>query len=135
MNKSSSLESPKRRTFLIVASLIVLGLWVASALPIYQSSKSGGGDGFEAIPFFYASLTLLPLGGAALQGAWKASGEGLRRARLCLWACAAALAFVISLNLFMEFANRHPEWNLGKADGAPRLGIAKAWTARGSQFS
>ena len=126
MSEPSSRESQKGRTFLIVASLIVLGLWVASALPIYRSSKSGGGDGFEAIPFFYASLTLLPLGGAALQGAWKADAEGLRRARFCLWACAAALALAVALNIFMEVANRHPEWNLGNAESAPRRGPARA---------
>ena len=65
-------EAREAVTFLMIASLIVLGIWAASALPIYQSSKVGGGDGFEAIPFVYASLTLLPLGAAALHGAWKA---------------------------------------------------------------
>ena len=131
MNRSPPHESPKGRRFLIVVSLVVLGLWVASALPIYQSSKSGGGDGFEAIPFFYASLTLLPLGAAALHGAWKASPEGVRRARLCLWVCAAALALVVALLVFMEIANRHPDWNLGSVDTASRARPAQLGAARG----
>jgi hypothetical protein len=113
---SSQRQSSKGRALLIGASLIVLGLWAASAVPIYQTSKTGRGDGFEAIPFVYASMTLLPLSAAALHGAWKARPESLRRARLSLLACAAALALVVALNVFMAVANRHPEWNLGDID-------------------
>jgi hypothetical protein len=96
-----------RRPALIAGAVAVLGVWGLSATPLIESLKNPYADGFDAIPFFYASLTLLPLGLSVLAGAMSRRDSSRERARQHLLICVALLAFALLFKGFLWFANKY----------------------------
>jgi len=92
-----------RATF-IVAGVVLLALWGASALPIVDNWNNPNEDGFDAIPVFYASLTVLPIGLVVLAGAIQGSASSMRRARGGLIAAAVVLGILVLFLGFMQLA-------------------------------
>lgn len=90
---------------LIGGALATLGVWIASATPILETWNYPYSDGFEAIPFFYASLSFLPLGLSALFGAFRGDASGLERARRHLSYAGLLAGFVVIACLFFSFVN------------------------------
>jgi hypothetical protein len=93
------------RITLIIGALLVIAVWGGSSLPLIRSWNNPHADGFDAIPFFYASFSFLPLGLSALTGAIKGDVSGLERARLHLLISVLLVGLVVLLNIFLWVVN------------------------------
>jgi len=96
--------SSTRRAVFIMAGLALLALWGASAIPVIKHWNNPAADGFEAIPVFYASFTVLPIGIVVLVGALKGSPRSMRTARGGLIAAGVVFALLALLFGFMLLA-------------------------------
>jgi hypothetical protein len=91
--------SPKLRAGAIASGIVMLLLWVASWKPVIDSWGDPRADGFQLIPLFWASLTLLSLGLIALSGAIGGSETGWYRAKMSLIIAGALLGLVVVLEI------------------------------------
>jgi hypothetical protein len=92
------------RAALIVAGLALLALWGASAIPVISNWNNPSDDGFSAVPVFYATLTVLPIGIVVLAGALNGTPRGMRTARGGLIAAGIVLGLLALFFAFMLFA-------------------------------
>jgi membrane protease YdiL (CAAX protease family) len=102
-----------RRAPLFLGAAVLLVVWAASAKPILDSLGNRYADGFQFVPFFYASISLLPLGVSALYSAFKGDAKSLAKARRFLLIGGALLALVAMFEVFAWFSDRNPQWGLG----------------------
>jgi hypothetical protein len=84
----------KLRVAAIAAGTVMLLLWLASWQPLIATWGDPQSDGFQLIPLFWASLTLLPLGLIALSGGISGTEKGTRRAQTSLIIAGALLVLV-----------------------------------------
>jgi hypothetical protein len=104
MEKLEILPSPKLRGRLILGALAILLVWAATLVPAIRTWNDRRADGFQLLPVFWASITLLPLGLSALAGSVFGSGMGLRRARLHLLIAGGFLSLVALLEIFRRIS-------------------------------
>ncbi len=97
--------TPKLRAVFILAAVIMLSIWGFTLIPVVKSWNDPRADGFQMIPVFYATLTLLPLGFFALAGGISGHGEKVVLARLSLIIAAGLLV----LGLMLEILRRMSE--------------------------
>jgi len=100
MEKLEILPSPKLRGRLILGAVAILLVWTVTLVPAIKTWNDPRTDGFQLMPVFWASVTLLPLGLSALAGSVFGSGLGLRRARLHLLIAGGFLSLVALLEIF-----------------------------------
>jgi hypothetical protein len=100
MEKLEILPSPKLRGRLILGAVAILLVWALTLVPAIKTWNDPRVDGFQLMPVFWASVTLLPLGLSALAGSVFGSGLGLRRARLHLLIAGSFLSLVALLEIF-----------------------------------
>ncbi len=92
------------RAAFIVAGLALLALWGASTIPLVENWNNPNEDGFHAVPVFYASITVLPIGLVVLIGAIKWGPRGRRWARGGSIAAGVVLALLAPFLGFMQLA-------------------------------
>jgi hypothetical protein len=84
----------KLRAGAIAAGIVMLLAWLASWKPAIDGWGNPQANGFQLIPLFWASLTLLPLGLIALAGGIAGTEKGLYRAQTSLIIAGALLVLV-----------------------------------------
>lgn len=84
----------RQRTRVVLAGLIMLGLWAVSLMPLWQD-----GGGFNFVIAAATTVTLCPLGLVALLGGIQGSESGMRRAQLALFTAGALLMLTVVLEL------------------------------------
>jgi hypothetical protein len=77
-----------------LAGLIMLGLWTASLVPLWQD-----GGTFNLIVACVTTLTLCPLGIVALLGGLGGTEAGMRRAQFALFTAGGLLMFAVIVEL------------------------------------
>ena len=84
----------RHRARFALAGLIMLGLWGASLVPLWQD-----GGGFNFILAAATTFTLCPLGIVALLGGIQGSEAGMRRAQFALFTAGALLMLTVIVEL------------------------------------
>jgi hypothetical protein len=84
----------RQRTRVVLAGMIMLGLWTVSLVPLWQD-----GGGSNLIIAAATTFTLCPLGVIALVGGVSGSETGMRRAQLALFTAGALLMLAVILEL------------------------------------
>jgi hypothetical protein len=84
----------RQRTRVVLAGMIMLGLWAVSLVPLWQD-----GGGSNLIIAAATTFTLCPLGVIALVGGVSGSETGMRRAQLALFTAGALLMLAVILEL------------------------------------
>jgi hypothetical protein len=84
----------RQRTRVVLAGMIMLGLWAVSLMPLWQD-----GGGSNLIIAAATTFTLCPLGVIALVGGVSGSETGMRRAQLALFTAGALLMLAVILEL------------------------------------
>jgi hypothetical protein len=100
MERSETKLSLNLRAGVILGAAILLLIWAASSIPLFTGWNEPRADGFQIVPLFWASITLLPLGASALAGGISGHDKGMRRARLHLMIAAGLLGVVVLLDVF-----------------------------------
>ncbi len=83
----------RHRARFALAGLIMLGLWGASLVPLWQDG------GFNFILAAATTFTLCPLGIVALLGGIQGSEAGMRRAQFALFTAGALLMLTVIVEL------------------------------------
>jgi hypothetical protein len=78
----------------VLMTLIMLGLWGASLIPVIDAWGNPNEDGFSFVPVFWATLTCLPIGAATLIGAIAGSGRSAARAQVAFFMGVAVIVIV-----------------------------------------
>jgi len=99
MEKQPYKPSSKLRAGAIAAGIVMLLLWLASWKPLVDSWANPQHNGFQLIPLFWASLTLLPLGLIALSGGIGGTEKGIYRAQTSLIIAGALVVLVGALEI------------------------------------
>jgi hypothetical protein len=84
----------RQRTRVVLAGMIMLGLWTVSLVPLWQD-----GGGSNLIIAAATTFTLCPLGVIALVGGVSGNETGMRRAQLALFTAGALLMLAVILEL------------------------------------
>jgi hypothetical protein len=78
----------------MLAGAVMLSLWGASLVAVFQESSS-----FNVIATIFSTFTFLPLGLVALWGGISGSEAAMRRARNALFASGGLLLLVIAIEV------------------------------------